>query len=127
MLKRSRKRSLGAVRCVDSLMGKMEGGLFSRCIISIVTDKENLIALCFSCHIKVDREAALHFEHVNKQLSLFPELDYLSAMKDLWWRGVQTNIFDVMEKPVLSVERSESRKSVSGEQLEFLALNIESK
>ena len=51
--------------------------------------KENLLVLCFSCHVKVDREAEQYFLYKDIQLSFCPDMDYLSAMKDLWKEALQ--------------------------------------
>ena len=44
-------------------------------------DLENLIPLCASCHLKIEREARLHAPNHEKQLELFENQSYMSQMK----------------------------------------------
>ncbi|MBC8257686.1 MAG: HNH endonuclease [SAR324 cluster bacterium] len=44
---------------------------------------ENLIPLCASCHLKIEREARLHAPYHEKQLELFENRTYMSQMKEM--------------------------------------------
>ncbi len=44
---------------------------------------ENLIALCASCHLKIEGEARLHAPYREKQLELFEDHTYMSRMKEM--------------------------------------------
>jgi len=46
-------------------------------------DLENLIPLCASCHLKIEREARLHAPNHEKQMELFENQSYMSQMKKM--------------------------------------------
>ena len=46
-------------------------------------DLENLIPLCASCHLKIEREARLHAPNREKQMELFENQSYISQMKEM--------------------------------------------
>ena len=44
---------------------------------------ENLIPLCASCHLKIEKEARLHAPYNAIQLELFENQSYMQQMKDM--------------------------------------------
>jgi len=44
---------------------------------------ENLIPLCASCHLKIEREARLHAPYRKKQMELFEDQTYMSKMREM--------------------------------------------
>ena len=44
---------------------------------------ENLIPLCASCHLKIEREARIHAPNHEKQMELFENQSYMSQMKKM--------------------------------------------
>jgi len=62
---------------------------------------ENLIALCASCHLKIEGEARLHAPYREKQLELFEDHTYMSRMNE-------------MRENALAKYRSEVKPEVSG-------------
>ena len=44
---------------------------------------ENLIPLCASCHLKIEREARIHAPNHGKQMELFENQSYMSQMKKM--------------------------------------------
>ena len=46
-------------------------------------DLENLIPLCASCHLKIEREARLHAPNHKKQMELFKNQSYMIQMKKM--------------------------------------------
>ena len=44
-------------------------------------DLENLIPLCASCHLKIEKEARLHAPYNETQLELFENQSYMQQMK----------------------------------------------
>ena len=44
---------------------------------------ENLIPLCASCHLKIEKEARLHAPYHEKQMELFENQTYMSRMKEM--------------------------------------------
>ena len=46
-------------------------------------DLENLIPLCASCHLKIEREARLHAPNHEKQMELFENQSYMIQMKKM--------------------------------------------
>jgi len=44
---------------------------------------ENLIPLCASCHLKIEREARKHAPNHGKQMELFENQSYMSHMKKM--------------------------------------------
>ena len=52
-------------------------------------DLENLIPLCASCHLKIEKEARLHAPYNETQLELFENLSYMQQMKNLRQRALE--------------------------------------
>jgi len=46
-------------------------------------DLENLIPLCASCHLKIEKEARLHAPYNKTQLELFENQSYMQQMKNM--------------------------------------------
>ena len=46
-------------------------------------DLENLIPLCATCHLKIEKEARLHAPHNETQLELFENQSYMQQMKNM--------------------------------------------
>ncbi len=46
-------------------------------------DLENMIPLCSSCHLKIEKEARLHAPNHEKQLELFENQSYMKQMKEM--------------------------------------------
>ena len=44
---------------------------------------ENLIPLCATCHLKIEKEARLHAPYNEKQLELFENQSYMQQMKEM--------------------------------------------
>ena len=44
---------------------------------------ENLIPLCASCHLKIEREARIHAPNHEKQMELFENQSYMSQMEKM--------------------------------------------
>ena len=44
---------------------------------------ENLIPLCASCHLKIEKEARLHAPYSETQLELFENQSYMQQMKNM--------------------------------------------
>ena len=44
---------------------------------------ENLIPLCASCHLKIEREARIHAPNHENQMELFENQSYMSQMKKI--------------------------------------------
>ena len=44
-------------------------------------DLENLIPLCATCHLKIEKEARLHAPYIETQLELFENQSYMHQMK----------------------------------------------
>ncbi len=61
---------------------------------------ENLIALCASCHLKIEGEARLHAPYREKQLELFEDHTYMSRMKEMRENALEKNGSEV--KPEVS-------------------------
>ncbi len=61
---------------------------------------ENLIALCASCHLKIEGEARLHAPYREKQLELFEDHTYMSRMKEMLKNALEKNGSEV--KPEVS-------------------------
>lgn len=50
---------------------------------------ENLIPLCASCHLKIEKEARLHAPHQQQQTELFEET-YATTMQAMRAKGLAT-------------------------------------
>ena len=46
-------------------------------------DLENLIPLCATCHLKIEKEARLHAPYNETQLELFENQSYMQQMKNM--------------------------------------------
>ena len=46
-------------------------------------DLENLIPLCATCHLKIEKEARLHAPYKETQLELFKNQSYMQQMKNM--------------------------------------------
>ena len=46
-------------------------------------DLENLIPLCATCHLKIEKEARLHAPYNETQLELFENQSYMEQMKNM--------------------------------------------
>ena len=46
-------------------------------------DLENLIPLCVTCHLKIEKEARLHAPYIETQLELFKNQSYMQQMKNM--------------------------------------------
>ena len=46
-------------------------------------DLENLIPLCATCHLKIEKEARLHAPYNETQLELFENQSYIEQMKNM--------------------------------------------
>ena len=46
-------------------------------------DLGNLIPLCASCHLKIEKEARLHAPYIETQLELFENQSYMQQMKNM--------------------------------------------
>ena len=44
---------------------------------------DNLIPLCASCHLKIEREARLHAPYRKKQMELFDNQSYMTQMREM--------------------------------------------
>ena len=54
-------------------------------------DLENLIPLCASCHLKIEKEARLHAPYNETQLELFENQSYMQQMKNMRQSALEKN------------------------------------
>ena len=52
-------------------------------------DLENLIPLCATCHLKIEKEARLHAPYNETQLELFENQSYMQQMKNMRQRALE--------------------------------------
>ena len=52
-------------------------------------DLENLIPLCATCHLKIEKEARLHAPYYETQLELFENQSYMQQMKNMRQRALE--------------------------------------